>query len=216
MAIRFHEWDVRSMGRVATGVRGIRLRRDDEVVGMVVVHADTNEQTTLLVVTEHGRGKRTLVDDYRLQTRGGQGVINLKLNEQTGKVIAIKGVLDIDELMLITRNGIVNRQRVSGIRTIGRATQGVRLVTLDEGDSLVDVARVVPEDENGVEAGALGEVPVGAEDGDGLASGGDPRSGVGGDARLQADGDDVAVLASEGGLADEPVDEADVAGDADL
>jgi DNA gyrase subunit A len=94
MAIRFHEWDVRAMGRVATGVRGIRLRGGDEVVGMVVVRAELNGDTTLLVVTEHGRGKRTAVDDYRLQTRGGLGVINLKLNEQTGEVMAIKGVLE--------------------------------------------------------------------------------------------------------------------------
>jgi DNA gyrase subunit A len=146
MAIRFHEWDVRPMGRVATGVRGIRLRGADQVVGMVVVRAELNGHTTLLVVTEHGRGKRTAVDDYRLQTRGGLGVINLKLNEQTGEVVAIMGVLEDDELMLITRNGVVNRQRVREIRTIGRATQGVRLVQLDEQDVLVDVARVVPDE----------------------------------------------------------------------
>ena len=87
IAIRFHEWDVRSMGRVATGVRGIRLREDDEVIGMVVTHPDLNANATLLVVTQHGRGKRTAIDDYRLQSRGGLGVINLKLNEQTGKVV---------------------------------------------------------------------------------------------------------------------------------
>ena len=146
MAIRFHEWDVRPMGRVATGVRGIRLRGGDQVIGMVVVRAELNGDTTLLVVTEHGRGKRTAVDDYRLQTRGGLGVINLKLNDQTGEVVAIKGVLEDDELMLITRNGVVNRQRVREIRTIGRATQGVRLVQLDDQDSIMDVARVVPEE----------------------------------------------------------------------
>jgi DNA gyrase subunit A len=149
MAIRFHESDVREMGRVATGVRGIRLRPQDAVVGMVVVNHEIRDSTTLLVVTERGRGKRTAIDDYRFQSRGGMGVINFRINEQTGKVVAIKGVQPTDELMLITRRGIVNRQRVGEIRVIGRATQGVRVMALDEGDVLMDVARVVPEDENG-------------------------------------------------------------------
>jgi DNA gyrase subunit A len=148
MAIRFHESDVREMGRVATGVRGIRLRGDDDVVGMVVFRHEQRDLATLLVVTEKGRGKRTAIDDYRFQTRGGMGVINVRINEQTGKVVAIKGVLADDELMLMTRNGVVNRQRVSEIRVIGRATQGVRVLALDEGDVLVDVARVVPDDES--------------------------------------------------------------------
>jgi DNA gyrase subunit A len=159
IAIRFHESDVRSMGRVATGVRGIRLRDDDEVIGMVVTHPDFNASSTLLVVTQHGRGKRTAIDDYRLQTRGGMGVINLKLNEQTGTVIAIKAVNDDDELMLITKNGIVNRQRVNEIRVIGRATQGVRLVMLDEGDMIMDVASVVPDDAEPAEEGDVGSAP---------------------------------------------------------
>jgi DNA gyrase subunit A len=151
MAIRFHESDVREMGRVATGVRGIRLRPRDAVVGMVVVGHETRDQVTLLVVTEKGRGKRTPIDDYRFQSRGGMGVINFRINDQTGKVVAIKTVEDSDELMLITRGGVVNRQRVNEIRTIGRATQGVRVMALDDGDVLVDVARVVPDDENGTE-----------------------------------------------------------------
>jgi DNA gyrase subunit A len=159
MAIRFHESDVREMGRVATGVRGIRLRPLDEVIGMVVVHHETRREATLLVVTERGRGKRTAIDDYRFQSRGGMGVINFRVNEQTGKVVAIKGVFNHDELMLITRNGVVNRQRVNEIRVIGRATQGVRVLALDDGDVLVDVARVVPEDENG-HTGIVGAAPV--------------------------------------------------------
>jgi DNA gyrase subunit A len=157
MAIRFHETDVREMGRVATGVRGIRLRPVDAVVGMVVVGHDNRDETTLLVVTEKGRGKRTPIEDYRFQSRGGMGVINFRINESTGKVVAIKGVMDTDELMLITRNGIVNRQRVNEIRVIGRATQGVRIMALDNGDQLVDVACVVPEEENG-EAGLVDDV----------------------------------------------------------
>jgi DNA gyrase subunit A len=164
MAIRFHESDVREMGRVATGVRGIRLRPRDAVVGMVVVGHETRDQVTLLVVTEKGRGKRTPIDDYRFQSRGGMGVINFRINDQTGKVVAIKTVEDSDELMLITRGGVVNRQRVNEIRTIGRATQGVRVMAIDEGDVLVDVARVVPDDENGTEeADALDGILPSAE-----------------------------------------------------
>jgi DNA gyrase subunit A len=170
MAIRFHESDVREMGRVATGVRGIRLRPHDAVVGMVVVNHEIRELTTLLVVTERGRGKRTAIDDYRFQSRGGMGVINFRINEQTGKVVAIKGVQPTDELMLITRRGIVNRQRVGEIRVIGRATQGVRVMALDEGDVLMDVARVVPEDENG-NGGAL-EHPAGLDAASELAAAG--------------------------------------------
>ena len=160
MAIRFHESDVRNMGRTATGVRGVRLRDDDVVVGMVVIHNETRAQSTLLVVSEQGRGKRTAIEEYRFQSRGGSGVINFRVTDQTGRVVAIKEVFPGDELMLITRAGVINRQRVNEIRVIGRATQGVRLLSLDEGDALVDVARLVPEDESG--EGALnGHVPTG-------------------------------------------------------
>jgi DNA gyrase subunit A len=152
MAIRFNEADARPMGRATEGVKGIALRKGDEVIGMVVLRPDA----TLLVVTEGGMGKRSEVDDYRLQKRGGFGVINMKLSEKTGKVVSIKAVVPDEELMLITRNGVVNRQAANEIRVIGRATQGVRLVALDEGDEIVDVARVVKED--GVdEVGELGE-----------------------------------------------------------
>jgi DNA gyrase subunit A len=162
MAIRFHESDVREMGRVATGVRGIRLRANDAVVGMVVVHEATRETATLLVVTEQGRGKRTAIDDYRFQSRGGMGVINFRINDATGKIVAIKGVQPEDELMLISRRGIVTRQRVAEIRVIGRATQGVRVMNLDDADVLMDVARVVPEDDNAADAA---EQPVAGDDG---------------------------------------------------
>jgi DNA gyrase subunit A len=149
MAIRFHESDVRNMGRVATGVRGVRLRDGDIVVGMVVIRRNTAAQATLLVVSNRGRGKRTAIDEYRFQSRGGSGVINFRVTEQSGQVVAIKEVFPGDELMLITRNGVIIRQRVNEIRVIGRATQGVRLLTLDQGDVLVDVARLIPEDANG-------------------------------------------------------------------
>jgi len=143
MAIRFNEENVRIMGRVSGGVRGIRLRGDDRVVGMVIVEDDS----TLLVVTESGMGKRTEIDAYRLQGRGGYGVINMKLSDRTGRVVTVKSVLDTDQLMVITRNGVVNRQPVSDMRVIGRATQGVRLVTLDAGDQIMDVARVISDDD---------------------------------------------------------------------
>jgi DNA gyrase subunit A len=147
MAIRFHEGDVRRMGRVSTGVRGIRLDQGDRVIGMVVAKRESIDSATLLVAAETGRGKRTFVSEYRFQHRGGRGVINLKTSEATGAVVAIKEVFDDDELMLITRNGVVNRQRIAEIRVIGRNTQGVRLMSLDDGDALMDVARLIPEDE---------------------------------------------------------------------
>jgi DNA gyrase subunit A len=145
MAIRFKESDVRSMGRVSEGVRGLKLRKNDVVIGMVVVRPDS----TLLVVAEKGLGKRTEVDAYRLQGRGGTGVINLKTTEKTGQVVAVMSVREDEQLMVVTRQGVVNRQRVAEISLIGRATQGVKLVNLDEGDTVVDVARVVTEEEGG-------------------------------------------------------------------
>ena len=155
MAIRFPEQHVREMGRATTGVRGIVLEEGDYVVGMVVVKAANH----LLVVTEQGLGKRTLVDAYRLQRRGGKGVINVKITEKTGRVVAIKDVHPDDELVLITRQGIVNRQPVDGIRIIGRNTQGVKLINLGDGDQVMDVARVVNEDApQPITAGEDGEV----------------------------------------------------------
>ena len=148
-AIRFLESNARPMGRTTAGVRGIRLDDGDEVVGMVVVR---RPNATLLVATERGMGKRSEIGEYRLQKRGGKGVINLKLSEKTGRVVAVKSVADGDQLMVMTRNGVVNRQNVSEMRVIGRATQGVRLVNLDEGDSLVDVARVLGEEGEGDDA----------------------------------------------------------------
>jgi len=172
MAIRFLEGDARPMGRAAGGVRGIRLRKGDVVVGMVVVRPES----TLLVATENGMGKRSEVDEYRLQQRGGQGVINVRVNDKTGKVVSIKAVREDEQLMVITRNGVVNRQLVGGIKVIGRATQGVRLVNLDEGDTIVDVARVIADEngeddeQDGLEQGESAE----AEEGEGAeAEGGE-------------------------------------------
>ena len=164
-AIRFHESDARPMGRATEGVRGLRLGDEDIVVGMVRVRPDSK----LLVVSENGLGKRTEVDAYRLQKRGGSGVINLKTSAKTGQVVAVKSVQEDEQLMVITRNGVVMRQPVSQISLIGRATQGVKLVNLDEGDSVVDVARLVTEDENGngeAEEPAETVEPAGVRDSD--------------------------------------------------
>jgi len=144
-AIRFLEEDAREMGRATAGVGGIRLAEGDEVVGMVPVRMD--EGANLLVVTENGIGKRTNFAEYRTQGRYGQGILNIRLTERSGRVVAIRGVHDDEQLMFITRAGVVNRQRVSEIGTWGRVTQGVRLVNLDEGDVVMDMARFINEDE---------------------------------------------------------------------
>jgi len=141
-SIRFKETDVRPMGRTAGGVRGVHLRKGDEVVDMAIV----DPMASLLTACENGHGKRTSFEEYRLQARGGYGVINIKTTERNGKVVAMKSIRDADELMLITQNGMIVRIGVSEVRTIGRATQGVRLIALKEDDKLVGVARVVGED----------------------------------------------------------------------
>jgi DNA gyrase subunit A len=160
LSIRFHESDVRPMGRDTTGVKGIQLGRDDVVVGMVVVKREAN----LLVVTEKGMGKCSPIDEYRVQKRGGKGIITVHRTDRTGDAVSIKEVLPDDELMLITKLGIIIRMPVKGIRVAGRNTQGVRLVDLENSDLVRDVARVVPdEDEEGATADEGGE-PVGADD----------------------------------------------------
>ncbi len=145
MAVRFNEKDVRNMGRTATGVRGIRLGKNDVVIGMIVVR----NATTLMVVTEKGFGKRSEIEDYRLSRRGGKGVITVKTSDRNGKLIAMKEVNDGDELVIITTQGMVIRQSVSELRVMGRNTQGVRLIRLNENDDIADIARVIPEEENG-------------------------------------------------------------------
>ncbi len=142
-SIRFHEGDVRAMGRAATGVKGTTLRNDDEVVGMVVV----SKGATLLTVTEKGFGKRSPLEDYPVKGRGGIGVINIKTTERNGKVVTIQEVKDNDQMMLITKDGIVIRCPISGISVIGRNTQGVRLINLEEGDRVVDVAHLAVEED---------------------------------------------------------------------
>ena len=153
MSIRFHHGDVRDMGRATTGVKGIELEKGDEVIGMVVVRRDAS----LLVVSEKGYGKRSELSDYRVQKRGGKGIITLKKTEKTGSIVALKEVIPDDELMMITRHGVIIRLPVDGIRVIGRNTQGVKVMNLDSGDAVVDVARVVKEDEQGADELAGGD-----------------------------------------------------------
>ncbi len=142
MAIRFDENDVRSMGRGAYGVRGISLREGDEVVAMEVVR----EGGTLLTVAQNGYGKRTGLDEYRLQSRGGVGIINIQTSDRNGKVVGIAYVHDDDEVMLISQQGMILRMKAGDIRTIGRATQGVRLIEMEEGDAVVSVAKLAEKE----------------------------------------------------------------------
>ena len=146
LAARFEEGDIRSMGRTAYGVRGIRLEEGDEVIGMVAAE----EGKTLLTITEDGYGKRSEIAEYRLINRGGKGVTNIRITGKNGKVVAIKSVTDNDELMLISKNGVAIRMPVKDISVIGRATQGVRVMRLEEGDKIV-AAELIAQEENGSE-----------------------------------------------------------------
>ena len=144
-AIRFNESTVRPMGRTATGVRGIKLAHEqDEVIGMIAIN---NTETTVLVVSEKGYGKRTNIEDYRVTGRGGSGVKTINVTEKTGELVAIKGVTDFDDLMIINKSGIVIRIGVSQLRVMGRATQGVRLITLKGDDSIASIAQVARDED---------------------------------------------------------------------
>lgn len=144
-AIRFNEKTVRPMGRNATGVRGVRLANDeDEVVGMICLE---NDQYEILVVSENGYGKRSALEDYRVTNRGGKGVKTMNITEKTGNLIAIKNVTDNDDLMIINKSGILIRLGVAELRIVGRATQGVRLINIREGDAIAAVTKVEIEEE---------------------------------------------------------------------
>ena len=144
-AIRFEESNTRPMGRNASGVRGISLKdADDEVIGMVTVN---DLDSDILVVSEHGYGKRSNLDDYRITNRGGKGVKTLSLTEKTGNLVAIKNVTDGDDLMIINRSGIAIRLGVDTLRVMGRATQGVRLINIKDDDSIAAVAKVMKDED---------------------------------------------------------------------
>ncbi|MET3499440.1 DNA gyrase subunit A [Mucilaginibacter rubeus] len=150
-AIRFNESTVRPMGRTATGVRGITLDDEsDEVVGMIAID---DAETTVLVVSEKGYGKRTDIEDYRVTNRGGKGVKTLNITEKTGNLVAIKGVTDKEDLMIINKSGIIIRIAVSELRVMGRATQGVRLITLKNNDEIASVAKIEHDEDEEVKEG---------------------------------------------------------------
>jgi DNA gyrase subunit A len=144
-SIRFNEREVRNMGRSAAGVKGITLRSGDEVIGMVIV----KREDTLLTIAEKGLGKRSNVSDYRTQSRGGKGIIAMKVNDKTGHLVAVLEVVDNEDIILITENGVVIRQHIGKISVIGRNTQGVKLIRLDENDKIGDVAKIVLGNGNG-------------------------------------------------------------------
>jgi DNA gyrase subunit A len=150
LAIRFHEAEARPMGRTATGVRAIRLGKHDRVVGAVALRRNG---TSILVATHGGYGKRSETEEYRVSHRGGKGIITVKTSEKTGKMVAIREVLETDDIVVITTNGIVIRQHANEVRMAGRNTQGVRLIRLEAGDSISDVAAVASEEEGPLEDG---------------------------------------------------------------
>ncbi|MBT8271074.1 MAG: DNA gyrase subunit A, partial [Bacteroidia bacterium] len=144
-AIRFEESKTRPMGRSASGVRGIKLAdENDEVVGMVSVN---DMESDILVVSENGYGKRSSLEDYRITNRGGKGVKTISITEKTGKLVSIKNVSDEDDLMIINKSGIAIRMAVKDLRVMGRATQGVRLINLKNGDSIAAVAKVMHDED---------------------------------------------------------------------
>lgn len=170
-AIRFNESTVRTMGRTATGVRGMRLDEDgqDEVIGMVAVNNPETE--SILVVSEKGYGKRSLIADYRVTNRSGKGVKTLSLTDKTGPVVAIKCVTDDDDLMIINKSGVAIRLKLSEVRVMGRATQGVRLINLEKrGDIISSVCQVPTEEEELPEAEEISESPVDSVSAENLAA----------------------------------------------
>lgn len=185
-AIRFKETDVRLMGRNTRGVRGISLSdKDDKVVDMVVIRS--TRDATVLAVSEHGYGKRSLVDDYREQTRGGKGVITLKITQKTGKLISLKEVSDNDDLMIITEKGKIIRMHSKDIRSMGRNTQGVRMMRLGGDDTISAITRVVSEDDTETveKVGDNGEVDLTAPD---------VNNDKGGSSQIDSDSSDTGEL----------------------
>ena len=148
-AIRFEEAKTRPMGRGASGVRGITLAHEaDVVIGMIAVD---DMESNILVVSENGYGKRSSLEDYRITNRGGKGVKTISITDKTGNLVSIKNVTDEDDLMIINKSGVAIRLAVEDLRVMGRATQGVRLINLKGNDSIAAVAKVMREDEEDIE-----------------------------------------------------------------
>ena len=149
-AVRFNEQDIRPVGRTASGVKGVNLSAGDEVIGMVVVGTLNQD---ILVVSSHGYGKRSSLEDYRITKRGTKGVKTMNITDKTGKLVSMLGVIDTDDLMIITKNGLTIRLPISDLRVMGRATQGVKLINLRKGDQIAAVEFVPAGDkeENAIE-----------------------------------------------------------------
>jgi len=162
-AIRFNESTVREVGRTSIGVRGVSLEGDNEAIGMICIEPESNED--VLVLSANGYGKRTNVEEYRVTNRGGKGVKTINITEKTGELVAIKAVTDDNDLMIINRSGITIRTSIEQIRVAGRATQGVRIINLREGDEIASVAVVPVTEEEELEEGAVveGAVAEGAD-----------------------------------------------------
>jgi len=146
-AIRFKSGDVRSMGRASYGVTGIRMAKGDKVVSLEVLPINDKDKFSILTITRGGYGKRTEIEDYRLTGRGGKGVINMNVTEKTGEIVTSQSVIGNDNIIITTKKGIVIRTPVKNIRIMGRATQGVRVIKLKDGDRVSDLARVPVESE---------------------------------------------------------------------
>jgi DNA gyrase subunit A len=156
---RFDETDARALGRTASGVRGINIDEDDEVIGMITYDPTAEDASahSILVVSEHGYGRRSDFDEYRKTNRGGKGVKTLNITEKTGALVAIKNVTDENDLMIINRSGLTIRMAVSGIKVAGRNTQGVRLINIKDGDSIAAVSAVNKTEEEAPQASVEGE-----------------------------------------------------------
>jgi DNA gyrase subunit A len=163
-SIRFAEKDVRPMGRTARGVRGMQLEGSDHIIGMEVVTDNTS--ATLVSVTENGYGKRTDLDQYRVQTRSGKGIITIKTSQRNGNVVDIKLVSDDEDLMFITDRGKILRTRVAALSVIGRNTQGVRLMVLEDDERIVAVAKLAEKEDEELEVQEIEDQDVISEDGE--------------------------------------------------
>ena len=159
---RFDETDARALGRTASGVRGINIDEDDEVIGMITYDPSAEDASahSILVVSEHGYGKRSDFDEYRKTNRGGKGVKTLNITDKTGALVAIKNVTDENDLMIINRSGLTIRMAVSGIKVAGRATQGVKLINIKDGDSIAAVSAVNKTEEEAQTEAPDQETPV--------------------------------------------------------
>ena len=163
---RFDEADARALGRTASGVRGITIEDDDEVIGMIAYDPNAEDASahSLLVVSENGYGKRSEFDEYRKTNRGGKGVKTLNITEKTGALVAMKNVTDENDLMIINRSGITIRMAVADIKVAGRATQGVRLINIREGDSIAAISAVnKSEEEQNLQQPAQEQAPESTE-----------------------------------------------------